>query len=147
MYKSSFNENDDEIVVEGVRNYKRIICIYTAFFIFVTVASFGMVIVVLPCLLLSFIIILKKWKLYVTRTDIHYNAGYGYLIIPFSEISQISVIPGTNTIHINKKNASVYATSNSVTITNILKISDVINCQEFVAAVKGEMTRSQQPVQ
>ena len=81
----------------------------------------------------------NKWELYLLCTDIHCNAGCQYTILPLKEINHISVIPRSSTILINTKNLSVYAMSDSVTITNNLTIQHVENCHEFVAAVKAEM--------
>jgi len=67
-----------------------------------------------------------------------------YTITPLTEITQISVIPGTENIQITMKHGSIYNNARGITITNTLKIDHVANCREFVEAVKTEMARSQQ---
>ena len=140
-YKAvKIDENGDEIVLEGIRDVKKIFCFFTIICIFMIVASFGLAIFVLPFFLVA---ICKNWKLYVTHTDIHYNAGCHYILIPFNDINKISVIPGTSTILIKKKQTSVYQTANGIRITNELRIKYIVNCKEFVEAVRKEMASTQ----
>ena len=139
------DDNGDEIVLEGIagssaKKWGILALVYTL----LVLASFGILIIALPCLIATNCFCMKKWRLYLTHTDIHYNPGCQYVLTPLSEINSIAIIPGTNNIQIIKKHGSIYAGANSVVVTNILKIDSVANCKEFVAAVKQEIARSQQ---
>lgn len=133
------NENGEEILCEAVTSHRRRIIMLILFNIMLVLSSMGLFIIIMPCIILVEYYIVKKWRLYLTHTDIHYQHGIGYTILPFSEITQISVKPGTNSILINQK--SIVAYQNGVA-SSILTIYDVINCKEFVAAVKTEMGRN-----
>jgi hypothetical protein len=138
------DDNGDEIVLEGVRDTGKVKCILVFLYIGLILLSFGTALLILPCLIAANCSCYKKWRLYLTHTDIHFNPGCQYVLTPLTEISSITVVPGTNSIQIIKKHSSIYAGSNSVTISNLLKLEHVINCKEFVAAVKQEMARSEQ---
>ena len=143
---TGLDENGDEIIFEGILEPPtKAICILTLLYIVLIVASMGFVFLALPCLIaIHYYTYFQHWRLYITHSDLHYGFGCTYTITPFSEINQISVVPGTKNIMVNKKHASIYASSHAVAISNVLRINGVANCKEFVAAVKAEMVRSQQ---
>ena len=124
------NENGDEIVFEGIRDPK-MICSLVLLWI---ILSFGVLLLFLPCLIaLFYCLLFRKWRLYITHSELHYSYGCEYMITPFSDINLISVVPGTNTVLVGRKQGQFE-----------LRISGVVNCKEFVAAVKAEMAHSQQ---
>ena len=143
---TGLDENGDEIIFEGIRGPPtKAICILTLFYILVIVGSMGILLLALPCLIaIHYFRFFRHWRLYITHSDLHYGFGCTYTITPFSEINQISVVPGTNNIMVNKKHTSIYASSHAVAISNVLRINGVANCKEFVAAARAEMARSQQ---
>ena len=133
------NANGDEIICKGIfsiKDYLRRVALLTILF---TLLTMGFLLVTLPCFIIMYISVAKNWELYLTPTEIHYNAGCQYFIVPLNQVNHISVIPRSSTILINKKNLSVHATSNSVTVTNDFRIPYVDNCHEFVAAVRAEI--------
>ena len=132
--------NDDKIICRGILNLKSYLLRIVLLMLFIVLVSFGFGLITLPCLIPMYIAYVENWELYLTPTDIHYSANCGYSVLPLSQVNHISVIPCSSTILINTKNPSVYATSNSVTVANEFRIPHVENCQEFVAAVKAEMT-------
>ena len=133
------DNNGDEIVLKGICDVKKTWCFLAIFYISIIVLSCGLGLFIIPCFLAANCFCTKNWKLYMTHTDIHYNPGCQYILVPFSDINKISVIPGTKTVLINKKQGSIYNTANGVVIKNELKIENVRNCKEFVEAVKREM--------
>ena len=144
MAYQKYDPNGDEIVLEGIFNAKKIWCYITVFVIFMIVMTLGLGLLAIPGLVIPMVIRIKNWKLYVTHTDIHYNAGCEqYILIPLSEISKISIIPGTTTILINNKHGSIFQTGNGVFATNQLRIKYVANYKEFVEAVRREMASRQ----
>lgn len=139
------NENGEDIIIEGIHGKRTAIwCCLALFYISLIVMSFGTGILFIPCIIGGHYYCAKKWRLYLTRTDIHYNPGLQYTVTPLTQIAQISVIPGTENIQIVTKHGSIYNNARGITITNMLKIDHVTNCREFVEAVKTEMARSQQ---
>ena len=140
------NENGDDIVFEGIRDPKKLICFLVLIFSFMMIGSLGLGLLFLPCIIsLNYCLFFRKWHLYITHSDLHYSIGFEYTIIPFSDINLISVVPGTNTVLVGRKHGQTVIHSNrGVLVTNELKISGVANCKEFVAAVKAEMACSQQ---
>ncbi len=123
------DENGDDIVIEGIRDAKRTGCFLAIFYISLIVLTCGIGLFIIPCLIVANCFCAKNWKLYLTHTDIHYDPGCRYVLVPFNDINKISVIPGTKTILINKKQGSI----------NELRIDSVTNCKEFVEAAKREM--------
>lgn len=138
---NNYDANGSEIVCEAVRSKKRFIVWFILYCTFFTICSLGIFLLVIPFLIYAFA---SNWKLYLTHTEVHYNAGCEHVILPFYEIIHIAVVPGTKNIHIIKRNPSVYVTNKSVTMTNVMKINYVENCHEFVAAVNKEMARHPQ---
>ena len=137
------NRNGDEIVFEGIRDPTRLICWLVLLYSFVFIASFCFLLPFIPCIIAHiYCLQFRKWRLYITHSELHYGVGFEYTITPFSDINLISVIPGTNTVLVGRKYGQTVIGNNWV--TNELRISGVANCEEFVAAVKAEMARSQQ---
>ena len=137
------DDNGDEIVLRGIHNTTKAWCkTMLMFSLFVGLTVIGLLFIPL-ILLITYCVCIRKWTLYVTHTDIHYNPGLQYMIVPFSDISEISVMPGTDSILIVKKQGSAFQTGNGEVVTNQLDIDDVRNCKEFVEAVKREMASIQ----
>ena len=135
------NENGDEIVFEGIRDHKNWICC-NWWVLVCLLLSCGFALLVIAC----FYVDLRNWRLYITHSELHYGFGSQYTITPFSDFNLISVVPGTNTVLVGTKHSRRLVNSNSgLLAANELRISYVANCKEFVAAVKAEMVRSQQP--
>ena len=139
------NENGDEIVFEGIRNPTKLIIFLVVIFSFMMIGSCGLLLLFLPFIIVMlYCVLFRKWRLYITHSELHYSLGFEYTITPFSDISLITVVPGTNKILVNRKHGStLYSTHNGVIATNELRIDGVANYKEFVAAVKEEMARMQ----
>lgn len=143
MAEPRLDANGDEIVCEGVHSTcGRTLCVYILLDVLIIVFTVGIGIFVLPCLIVAHCYAIKNWKLYLTHTDIHYQSGCEYSIIPFTQINHISAIPGSNCILINTKGASLHQRGKTVFITNIVRIDDVVNCKEFVVAARKEIFKS-----
>ena len=138
---SKVNENGDEIVFEGIRDPTKLICWLVLLYSFVLIGSFCFLLPFIPCLI-AFLYCLhfRKWRLYITHSELHYSCGFEYTITPFSDINLISVIPGRKTVLVGINHGLFGGNA----ITRELRISGVANCKEFVAAAKAEMARSQQ---
>ena len=87
--------------------------------------------------------LVKDWKLYLTHREVVYMPSKcHHEIIPLSEISHITVLPETTTIQINKKHGTIYRHGYNLLLTNFIRVYDVENCHEFVAAVRREMDQN-----
>ena len=137
--------NGDDIVMEGIRDSRSNWCnnclLYTVF----VLATVGVGVLFLPCLIAATCFCAKTWRLYLTRTDIHYDDGcQPNNTIGLSEIREIAVLPKTNTIFIYKKEGRVYTTSKGTQVdTHVVFVKFVTNCEDFVKAVKTEIARGQ----
>lgn len=130
-YRSKQQESDDEIVLEGILTYKKVILILAVIYAIAILATFGLALLVLPCLLTANCLCLGNWRVYITHNEIWNNRGCGFTVTPFPEIAQISVISSTLYVQVKKKDGTSFRLH--------LK-----NCEEFVAAVKNEITCNQQ---
>ena len=126
----------DEIVFEGVRNFTRVIRFLAIMHVFMIIASCGLFLLFLPCAMFFFYInLFTEWKLFITHTELQHGVGFGYIIVqdPLSDIEQISVIPGSNIIHINWKHPSgPYGRRQMVidSVRNISKFVAPVSCEE-----------------
>ena len=121
------NENGDEIVFEGIRDPKMICSLVLLWIIYYHSVS---------CCCssrasLRFFIAFYSESGVCTSLTANFITALG--LTPFSDINLISVVPGTNTVLVGRKQGQFK-----------LRISGVVNCKEFVAAVKAEMAHSQQ---
>ena len=128
-YKSK--ENDDEIVLEGIHAYKKLLLMLAVIYIIVSLVTLGLALLILPCLIAANCFCLSKWRVYITHNELYNNRGFGFTVIPFSEIAHIYVMSGTIDVQITKTDGTS------------LRLH-LENCDEFVAAVKNEIARNQQ---
>ena len=136
------NRNGNEIVFEGIReDPTKLICSLVLIYSFVIILSAGVFLLFIPCTIAYLCWFeFRKWRLYITHSELHYCSGFEYTKAPFSDINLITVIPNTNTVLVGIKHHLLGGNW----VNNEVRISGVANCKEFVAAVKAEMAHSQQ---
>ena len=155
MKLDKFDESGNRIWFEGVRDNCSTLRCNCMVYSVVILLSLGLMILVLPCLIACTCVDHKIWKLYLTRTHIHYSYGCEpNQSIALDEINGIHFNPGTRcnpgwekTITIVKKKGdlvTVYEAPSGnprVVDTRLLHISHVANGEEFVEAVRQRMFR------
>ena len=136
------DENGEEIVLEGM-------CDRNALYNQICLTHFSKAFLVGACLSpLTFYRAAKIWKLYLTRTSIHYSRLGAFWTksnfdIPFEDIDNITLADAT-TIYIRMDRATLLKHLHWCFVpifgnAFIFSIDAVANAQEFVDAVKREM--------
>ena len=145
-----YDENGEEVVFEGVCN-KTGVCgeVFWIYFYASVVSLLGMIILI-PIGIICSIKATRDWKLYLTRNRVVYRQPIGMCCcdtnynIPFSDIQDISTVPGTKDILVRmdpeKVCEYIHWCNRPACGTLIgLVLSNAANREDFVAAVKREM--------
>ena len=149
-FQKKYNDQGEEIVFEGVC-HKPGVCseVFWIYFYASVVSLLGMLILI-PIGIFCGLKAMKDWKLYLTRSSVVYIRPRGIgccdekYTIPFSDIDDISVAPGTRDIWVRMETSKIneYIGWWSRPMCGqlvALVLSNVANGEEFVAAVKREM--------
>lgn len=152
--QKKLDENDEEIMFEGIYDLQALICAYGCAIPFLVIFTAGIVLLILPIIILVQCCNKASWKLYLTRNAIHHvyvptNSGLMLCkrnwVIPLDDIKDIYVRGCSDDIAVQLGNSMIYKYipkyyHYKIDNEDCLLIHNVKNREEFVAAVKKALT-------